>query len=267
MIVKARADQMVFEQGLAESREQARRLIMAGKIAMEPADGKGSPVPVDKPGHPYKAGTVFRLVGVERFVSRGAYKLLTALEAYQIDVTGMICLDAGASTGGFTDCLLQHGARRVYAVDVGHAQLHERLRSDPRVISKEGVNLRTAPPDTIPEQVDLITADLSFISLTLVLPHCLPWLKEGGFAVCLIKPQFEAGPGQTDHGVVRDPEIRMQAVNNVLDAMSRHGLTCKGVLPAAIKGPKGNQEFLAWWIKQLVPAPVPPYGEQSHEQP
>ena len=264
MIAKARADQMVFEQGLAESREQARRLIMAGKVALEPTDGKSSPVLVEKPGHPYKAGTLFRLVGVERFVSRGAYKLLTALEAFHIDVSGMVCLDAGASTGGFTDCLLQHGASRVYAVDVGHAQLHERLRADARVISREGVNLRTAPPDTIPEQVDLVTADLSFISLTLVLPHCLPWLKEGGMAICLIKPQFEVGPGQTDRGVVRDPQIRRQAVDNVLNAMQMHGLECKGVVPAAIKGPKGNQEFLAWWIKRS--GPCSNNGEQRHAQ-
>ncbi len=261
MIPKARADQMVFEQGLAESKEQARRLIMAGKVAMVPQDGKSAPVPVEKPGHPYRAGTVFRLVGVERFVSRGAYKLLTALEEFHIDVSGMVCLDAGASTGGFTDCLLQNGARLVYAVDVGHAQLHERLRADPRVISKEGVNLRTAPPQTIPEQVDMVTADLSFISLTLVLPHCLPWLKDGGYAVCLIKPQFEVGPGQTDRGVVRDPQVRRQAVDSVLAFMGGCGLECRGVVPAAIKGPKGNQEFLAWWVKRPASAgPDPSEG-------
>ncbi|WP_294556369.1 TlyA family RNA methyltransferase [uncultured Mailhella sp.] len=251
MIAKARADQLVFEQGLAESKEQARRLIMAGKVALAPDEenpGK-APEPVQKPGHPYKITTRFQLVGVERFVSRGAYKLLTALEQYHIDVTGFVCLDAGASTGGFTDCLLQYGAARVYAVDVGHAQLHERLRADARVISREGVNLRTAPPELIPEPVDMIVADVSFISLTMVLPHCLRWLKEGGIAVGLIKPQFEVGPGQTVKGVVRDEALRQEAVDRVLRFMEGEGLTCLGVTPAAIRGPKGNQEFLAYWKK------------------
>ena len=256
MIAKARADQLVFEQGLAESREQARRLIMAGKVAIAPdeAHPERNPELVQKPGHPYKITTRFQLVGVERFVSRGAYKLLTALEHYHIDVTGFVCLDAGASTGGFTDCLLQYGASRVYAVDVGHAQLHERLRADPRVISREGVNLRTAPPETVPEPVDMIVADVSFISLTMVLPHCLRWLKEGGIAVGLIKPQFEVGPGQTVKGVVRDEAVRREAVDKVLAFMAAEGLQCLGVTPAAIKGPKGNQEFLAYWRKADAPA-------------
>ena len=253
MPVRVRADQLVFEQGLAESKEQARRLIMAGKIALAPDDEHPGrqPEPVQKPGHPYRPDTRFQLVGVERFVSRGAYKLLTAIEQYHIDVKGFVCLDAGASTGGFTDCLLQNGASRVYAVDVGHAQLHERLRADPRVISREGVNLRTAPADLIPEAVDMIVADVSFISLTMVLPHCLQWLKEGGLAVGLIKPQFEVGPGQTVKGVVRDPEVRQDAVDRVLQVMAGHGLVCQGVTPAAIKGPKGNQEYLAYWKRPL----------------
>ena len=253
MPVRVRADQLVFEQGLAESKEQARRLIMAGKIALAPDDEHPGrqPEPVQKPGHPYRPDTRFQLVGVERFVSRGAYKLLTAIEQYHIDVRGFVCLDAGASTGGFTDCLLQNGASRVYAVDVGHAQLHERLRADPRVISREGVNLRTAPADLIPEAVDMIVADVSFISLTMVLPHCLQWLREGGLAVGLIKPQFEVGPGQTVKGVVRDPEVRQDAVDRVLQVMAGHGLVCQGVTPAAIKGPKGNQEYLAYWKRPL----------------
>lgn len=259
MIAKARADQLVFEQGLAESKEQARRLIMAGKVALAPDEEHPERAPelVQKPGHPYKITTQFQLVGVERFVSRGAYKLLTALERYHIDVKGFVCLDAGASTGGFTDCLLQYGASRVYAVDVGHAQLHERLRADPRVISREGVNLRTAPPDTVPEPVDMIVADVSFISLTMVLPHCLRWLKDGGIAVGLIKPQFEVGPGQTVKGVVRDEAVRQDAVDRVLAFMEQEGLQCLGVTPAAIKGPKGNQEFLAYWRKGEKTTPQP----------
>ena len=250
MIAKARADQLVFDQGLAESKEQARRLIMAGKVAIfDEEHPERQPLVVQKPGHPYKITTQFQLVGVERFVSRGAYKLLTAIEHYKLDVTGLVCLDAGASTGGFTDCLLQRGASRVYAVDVGHAQLHERLRNDPRVVSREGVNLRTAPPDLITEPIDMIVADLSFISLTMVLPHCLQWLREGGMAVCLIKPQFEVGAGQTVKGVVKDEAVRQEAVDRVLRYMENEGLHCLGVTPAAIKGPKGNQEYLAYWQK------------------
>lgn len=170
---KERADELVFAQGLAESREMAKRLIMAGKVALE--DVSGVRQKVDKPGHKYPLDTAFALVGIEKYVSRGAYKLLTAIEHFKLDVTGFVCLDAGASTGGFTDCLLQHGAAKVYAVDVGKEQLHERMRRDPRVISMEGTNLRTAPEELIPEPVDIIVADVSFISLTLILPPCVRW--------------------------------------------------------------------------------------------
>lgn len=254
--VKERADQLVFESGLAESREQARRLIMAGQVALLPeGDGTGGPdmaaapervVRVDKPGHKYPVTARFELCGRERFVSRGAYKLLTAIEHFGLDVTGLVCLDAGASTGGFTDCLLQHGAARVYAVDVGHNQLHERLRTDARVVSRERVNLRTAGPDLIPERVDLVVADVSFISLTLVLTPCLQWLQPGGRVVALVKPQFEVGPGQTEKGVVRDPALRQAAVDKVVAFCRRElGLDLEGVVPSALTGPRGNQEYLA----------------------
>lgn len=240
---KERADELVFTQGLAESRELAKRLIMAGKVALEETPGLLRKV--DKPGHKYPPDTVFSLVGIERYVSRGAYKLLTALEHFTLDVSGFVCLDAGASTGGFTDCLLQHGAAKVYAVDVGKEQLHERLRRDPRVISMEGTNLRTAPADLLPEKVDIIVGDVSFISLTLVLPPCVRWLKEGGLVAVLVKPQFELGPHQTEKGVVRDPALRRQAVEKVLlFCGERLGLECLGVVPAAVKGPKGNQEYI-----------------------
>lgn len=260
---KERADELVCAQGLAESRERAKRLIMAGQVAVAPPDPDGSAsaaplspdtggiangrplLKVDKPGHRYGRDTRFVLVGVERFVSRGAYKLLTALTRFSLDVGGFVCLDAGASTGGFTDCLLQHGAARVYAVDVGKGQLHERLRADPRVVGMEGINLRIAPADLIPEPVDMVVADVSFISLTKVLPPCMRWLKPGGLIVALIKPQFELGPHQTDKGVVRDPELRQRAVDSVLAFCEvRLGLVCSGVVPSAIKGPKGNQEYL-----------------------
>lgn len=240
---KERADQLVFAQGLAESREQARRLIMAGQVVLA---GSEPPQRVDKPGHPYPAATAFALLQKERFVSRGAYKLLTLLEHFQLDVAGMVCLDAGASTGGFTDCLLQHGATRVYAIDVGHNQLHESLRADPRVISHEGTNLRHASPDLIPEAIDLLVADVSFISLSLVLPPCMQWLAPAGRAAVLIKPQFELGPGETVRGVVRDEKARQKAVDKIVTFCDVNlGLECRGVVPSAIKGPKGNQEYMA----------------------
>lgn len=246
--MKERADELVHLQGLAESREMAKRLIMAGKVAVD--DGAGQPK-VDKPGHKYHPDTRFCLTGVERFVSRGAYKLLTALETFALDVTDCVCLDVGASTGGFTDCLLQHGARKVYAVDVGHAQLHEKLRADPRVVSLEGVNVRTAPPDLLPEQVDMLVADVSFISLTLVLAPCMVWLKPGARLAVLIKPQFELGPHQTDRGVVRDDALRQQAVDKVVTFMRNQlGLTLQGLVPSALKGPKGNQEYMACFVKE-----------------
>ena len=250
MAKKERADHLVHAQGLAESREQAKRLIMAGQVVFVRHSDVQPPQPVDKPGQQFAPDTLFALTGQERFVSRGAYKLLTALEHFSLDVTGCVALDAGASTGGFTDCLLQHGALRVYAVDVGKHQLHERLRGDSRVISLEGVNLRHAAPSLLPEPVDIVVADLSFISLTLVLEPCMQWLKSKGKVAALIKPQFEVGPGGTDKGVVRDEELRQQAVNKVLDfAREALGLTLLGVVPSVVKGPKGNQEYMACWQK------------------
>jgi len=247
MLPKARADFLVFEQGLAPSREQARRLIMAGRVFTG-----APPVRVEKAGHAYAAGTVFSLAEPERFVSRGAYKLLTALEHFSINPDGCVCLDAGASTGGFTDCLLQHGAARVYAVDVGQAQLHERLKNDARVISREGINLRTAPAECIPDPVDLLTADLSFISLTLVLPNCLQWLKPRALVIALVKPQFELAPRQVKKGVVREEALQQAAVDRVRAFCEAElGLRCLGVAPAALRGPKGNQEYLACFRREV----------------
>lgn len=247
MSKKERADHLLFLQGLAESREQAKRLIMAGLVYRLHG---GERLRVDKAGHGLAPETRLEIAGRERFVSRGAYKLLTALEHFSLDLHDFVVLDAGASTGGFVDCLLQHGARRVYAVDVGRHQLHERLRADPRVISLEGVNLRQAPADLIPEPLDMVSADLSFISLTLVLGPATQWLTTGGLVAALIKPQFELGPGATDKGVVRDQALREQAVNSVLDFVrQRLGFTLLGVVPSAIRGPKGNQEYMAVWRK------------------
>ena len=243
--IKARADQLVCDQGLVDGRERAKRLIMAGQVLF--IDPSGRETPVDKPGRLFGAETVFVLRQGERYVSRGGGKLETAMEAFGLDVTGLVALDAGASTGGFTDCLLQHGAVRVYAVDVGTAQLHEKLRADARVVSMENINLRHAPADLLPEPVDVIVADVSFISLTKVLPSCLRFLKPGGFVAALVKPQFELSPDKIGKGgVVREEAYQQEAVEAVTAfARDELGLTLRGVVPSKVKGPKGNQEYLA----------------------
>lgn len=237
-----RADVVLAEQGLAENCEKAKRLIMAGQVSLVE---QGRRSLVAKPGQQVARTAVLEVRESERFVSRGGYKLLSALEGFGLDVAGMVALDAGASTGGFTDCLLQFGAARVYAVDVGHGLLHWKLLRDPRVINMERINLRHAPPDLLPEQVDLVVADCSFISLRLVLPSCLPFLKPQGQVLALVKPQFELGPEHTVKGVVRSSELQLRAVNDIREfARLELGLTALGVLPAGIKGPKGNQEYL-----------------------
>lgn len=239
---KLRADQLACDQGLAESRERAKRLIMAGQVLMDLGRG---PEPVDKPGRQLSPDTPLSLKQAERFVSRGGHKLLTAIEHFKLDFTDAVALDAGASTGGFTDCLLQHGAARVFAADVGRGQLHERLARDPRVTALDNVNLRHAPPDLLPEPVDVLTLDLSFISARLVLPALVGFLKPGGLAVVLVKPQFELGPEANVKGVVKDEKLRLEAVDMVEDFCVRElGLETRGFVPSAITGPKGNREYL-----------------------
>ncbi len=254
---KIRADQLVVNQGLAESKEQAKRLIMAGKVAIIPNDKKDNYksedlILVAKPGHPYPDTTLLCLIGQERFVSRGAYKLLTALEYFNLDVTDYTCLDAGASTGGFTDCLLQHNAKKVYAVDVGTLQLHERLRADPRVISMENTNIRYGEKDLIPEECDILVVDVSFISLTLILPACMQWLKKDAKILALIKPQFEVEPSMTKKGIVREQQYIDFAIDKVKNFCEETlPLDFHGLVPSAIKGPKGNQEYIAYWTKNI----------------
>ncbi|WP_415712959.1 TlyA family RNA methyltransferase [Maridesulfovibrio sp.] len=247
MAKKERADQMLFAQGLSESREQAKRIIMAGQ-AHYLKDGQK--VPVTKPGMQLDPDLEIVVKGRDRFVSRGGYKLLTAIEKLGLDPEGKVALDAGASTGGFTDCMLQFGAERVYAADVGYGQLHWKLQQDERVTNLERINLRHAEEDLIPEKVDLVVCDVSFISLTKILPALVRFLKESGEIVCLIKPQFEVGPGQTDKGVVRDEGLRQQTVDMIVNfASTELGLHLKGLVPSSIKGPKGNQEYLAYFIR------------------
>ena len=231
------------QQGLAESPEMAMRLIMSGGAHYLKNDQK---IPVDSPGQQFPDDTEFALRGQDRFVSRGGYKLLTAIEKLGFNPSGKLCLDAGASTGGFTDCLLQFGALRVYAADVGYGQLAWKLRSDPRVVVLERLNLRQPPPELFPEPLDVLTADVSFISLTAILPGCLTLLKPACELVLLVKPQFELPVGRTDRGVVRSEPDRQEAVERVLAfCKAELGLTLVGVEPSSLLGPKGNQEYLA----------------------
>ncbi len=237
-----RADVVLAEQGLVETQERAKRLIMAGQVYLIQG---GARTVVGKPGQQVARTARLEVKEQDRFVSRGGHKLLTALDYFGMDVTGMVALDAGASTGGFTDCLLQFGAIRVYAVDVGHGQLHWKLVQDPRVINLERVNLRHAGPDLLPETVDLVVADCSFISLKLILPPCLHFLKPSGQILALVKPQFELGPEHAIKGVVRSEDLQLQAVAEIEHfARTELGLVSMGVVAAGIKGPKGNQEYL-----------------------
>jgi len=236
---KPRLDTLLVDRGLAPSRERARALILAGKVLV------GGQV-VSKAGTAVSPDAVLALKTPDiPFVSRGGVKLAAALEHFHLDVTGKVALDVGASTGGFTDCLLQSGAARVYALDVGYGQLDWRLRQDPRVISLERLNVRYLPPDALPEPVDLAVIDVSFISLKLALPPVLPLLKPGGDLIVLVKPQFEVGKGLVGKGgVVRDPALRLQAVAEITALAQSLGLVASPPLPSPILGPKGNQEYL-----------------------
>jgi len=240
--MKPRLDELLVQRGLAESRAQAQRLICAGAVRVN-----GQPAP--KAGHTVPADVVMSVTQPERFVSRGGEKLEEAFRQFGLDVAGRVCLDIGASTGGFTDCLLQHGATRVYAVDVGHGQLHWRLRNDPRVVLKEGINARYLRPGDLPEQPALAAVDVSFISLTKILPAVKELLAMGGEIVALIKPQFEAGRKQVGKGgVVRDAGVQQQVIGDIREFGTQHlGLEWLGVCVSPLKGPAGNVEFLAHW--------------------
>jgi len=237
-VEKDRLDVLLYKRGLAESRERARRLIMAAQVIV---DGQI----VDKPGARVSTLATIQVKEELPYVSRGGLKLEAALKAFAIDVHGWIAADIGASTGGFTDCLLQHGAARVYAIDVGYGQLDWKLRKDPRVVVMERVNVRYL--QMLPEPVDLVTIDVSFISLKLVLPAATRVLKPDGQIVMLIKPQFEAGRQQVGKGgVVKDPAVHRTVLRDVLDWAQHNGLGVKGVIPSPLRGPAGNLEFLAY---------------------
>ena len=243
MAKRERIDKLLVERGLAPSRARAQALVMAGAVLVNEQR-------VEKPSETFAPGAVIRVRGSEdpaaRYVGRGGLKLEAALKTFALDVTGLVCIVVGASTGGFTDCLLQHGARRVVAVDVGHNQLDWRLRNDPRVESREGVNARNIRAEDFSERFDLAVMDVSFISATKVLPAVAPLLKPGGRAVVLVKPQFEVGRGEVGKGgIVTDPAQHARVVEEVNRAARESGLGVRGVTESPILGAEGNREFLA----------------------
>jgi 23S rRNA (cytidine1920-2'-O)/16S rRNA (cytidine1409-2'-O)-methyltransferase len=232
-----RLDVLMAERGIAESRSRAQALIMAGRVLVEGAV-------VTKAGTPVTAAAAIELVAPPRYVSRGGEKLETALRAFGVDVAGMRCLDVGSSTGGFTDCVLQHGATHVVCVDVGRNQLHERLRADARVTVMEGMNARSLEPGMLPYRPELVTADVSFISLRLVLPPALACAAPAWRALVLVKPQFEVGRGETRRGVVRDPEVRLRVLRDFSTFAASLGAVVLGVCDSCVPGPAGNREYV-----------------------
>ena len=236
---KIRLDQLVFDRGFTESRERAKTTIMSGLVYV---NGQKA----DKPGMPVDPEAKLEVRGEALpFVSRGGFKLDKALKVFPVDPAGKLCIDCGASTGGFTDVLLQHGARKVYSVDVGYGQLAWKLRTDERVVNLERTNLRYVTHEQIPEELDLAVMDVSFISIRLVLPAVKELLKPGADYICLIKPQFEAGREEVGKkGVVRDPAVHEQVVRGILEFVPSIGFTVMGLDFSPIKGPEGNIEYI-----------------------
>lgn len=237
-VARERVDRLLVDRGLAESRERAQALLLAGRVFVA---GQR----VDKPGHRLAVDAALEVRGDPcPYVSRGGLKLAGVLDPLGVDPAGRTCLDVGASTGGFTDVLLQRGAARVWAVDVGHGQLHERLRRDPRVVSREGVNARLGLRGVVTDPVTLVVMDVSFISLTKVLPAVAEVLAGVGGAsvVAMVKPQFELEPRLVPGGVVRDDALRARAVDRVVTAAAELGLTCAGREDSPVHGPAGNRE-------------------------
>ena len=244
---RERIDKLVVERGLAPTRTKAQALVMAGVVLVN--DQR-----IEKPSESFPPDVEIRIKGGDnpaaRYVGRGGLKLEAALREFGLDVSGLVCLDVGASTGGFTDCLLQHGARRVVAVDVGHNQLDWRLRQDERVEAREGVNARYLKPEDFSERFDLAVMDVSFISATKVIPMIVPLLNVRGRFITLIKPQFEVGWGEVGRGgIVTDPLKHARVVEEVNSAAAHAGLHACGQIASPVKGADGNQEFLALYEK------------------
>ena len=241
MAAKKRLDVALTEKGLTESRQKAQALIMAGEVYVN--DRR-----VDKAGAPVKEDDRLEIRGKGlRYVSRGGLKLEKAMQVWPIHLEGAVCADIGASTGGFTDCMLQNGAAKVYAVDVGHNQLDWKLRSDERVISMEGTNARYLTEEQIPEKLDFFSVDVIFISLQRILPALRPLVRDGGQAVCLIKPQFEAGKEKVGKkGVVRDPAVHREVLEHFLSYAPEAGFSVLDITFSPIRGSEGNIEYLGW---------------------
>ncbi|MGI5895772.1 MAG: TlyA family RNA methyltransferase [Oscillospiraceae bacterium] len=239
MANKKRLDVLLAETGMAPSREKAKALIMAGVVLV---DGEKA----DKAGELYPETAKIEIIGNQiRYVSRGGLKLEKAMQVFPLSLNRKICMDIGASTGGFTDCMLQNGAAKVYAIDVGYGQLAWALRTDERVINLERTNIRHLEQDKVPDSIDFASIDVSFISLTLVLPVLHQFLKENGEIVCLVKPQFEAGKGKVGKkGVVREPEIHFEVLKKILDFCNENGFCVMGMDYSPVKGPEGNIEYL-----------------------
>ncbi len=237
---KKRLDVLLVEKGLFESREKAKASVMAGLVYVDD-------VLVDKPGTDVdESGNIVIKEKLIPYVSRGGLKLEKIIEEYGLELEGCVCMDIGASTGGFTDCMLQHGAAKVYAVDVGYGQLDWKLRNDDRVVNMEKVNVRYLDPETIPDRMDLISIDVSFISLSHVFPVASKLLKESGKTVALIKPQFEAGREKVGRGgIVRDSAVHVEVLERIRDIGRDNGLTIEYLTYSPIKGAKGNVEYLA----------------------
>jgi|SRR5947209_10827155 len=240
---RERIDKLLVERGLAPTRTRAQAMVMAGVVLV----GEQR---VEKPSESFAPDAEIRVKGAgdpaARYVGRGALKLEAALLEFSVDVDGLLCLDVGASTGGFTDCLLQHGARRVVAIDVGHNQLDWRIRNDPRVEAREGVNARHLKPEDFNEKFDLVVMDVSFISATKIFPALVPLLTERGRLITLIKPQFEVGKGEVGKGgIVSDTAQHRRVVEEVNAAARELGLSVRGVIESPIRGADGNLEFLA----------------------
>jgi 23S rRNA (cytidine1920-2'-O)/16S rRNA (cytidine1409-2'-O)-methyltransferase len=242
-VKRERIDKLLVERGLAATRTKAQAMVMAGVVLVDEQR-------VEKPSEQFNSNSDIRIKGgddpTSRYVGRGGLKLEAALREFQIDVAGLTCLDVGASTGGFTDCLLQNGARKVFAIDVGHNQIDWRLRNDPRVEVREGINARFLKSEDFSQKFDLVVMDVSFISATKVLPAIVPLLAGGGSIITLIKPQFEVGRGEVGGGgIVRDPAKRARVVDEVNAAARALGLQVVKVIESPIRGAEGNVEFLA----------------------
>lgn len=248
MIQKKRLDCLIFDRGFTESREKAKAVIMEGKVYI---NGQKQ----DKPGTMFPVDVPIEVRGDKlAYVSRGGLKLEKALQVFPISLKDKIVMDIGASTGGFTDCMLQNGAKKVYSIDVGYGQLAWKLRIDPRVVNLERTNVRYLTKEQVPEPISFFSVDVSFISLRLVLPVARQFLEENGQAVCLIKPQFEAGRENVGKkGVVRDRKVHIQVISRIVDFVRENGFSVLGLTYSPIKGPEGNIEYLLYLQKSDFP--------------